>query len=146
MTAAALKAARRGARMFDLFRRLKADAARFSGAFWTGFEQARAHDREFAGTPFEGLSVDEVKATLAAAIRGAHDAGMAAEKRPFEEILQAPGASTFPELAIDLALGTATREQAAGVLARAETDAATRAGLMKSNLLDRAGADVPTLH
>jgi hypothetical protein len=96
--------------------------------------------------PFAGLNEEQVKASIAAALRGSYDAGMAAEKARVEAILQAPGAKTFPEIAADLVLGPASSAQAAGVLARAEADAATRAGIIKSNLLDRASADVPTLH
>ncbi|MGC2784740.1 MAG: hypothetical protein WA397_13105 [Roseiarcus sp.] len=99
-----------------------------------------------SGHPFEGATEAEIKAALAGAIRGAYDEGVAAEKTRTEAILQASGAKTFPDIAVDLVLGPATGEQAAGVLARAEADAATRAGLIKSNLLDRASADVPTLH
>jgi hypothetical protein len=99
-----------------------------------------------AGHPL-GESEEEVKATLAAAIRGAFDSGVAAEKARVTEILQAPGASgTFMEIAADLVLGPATAAQASAVLARAEADAATRAGAIKSNILERASADAPTLH
>ena len=69
-------------------------------------------------------------------IRGAFDSGVAAERTRIEAILQAPGAKTFPDIAVDLVLGPATGEQAAKVLARADADAATRAGLIKSNLLE----------
>jgi hypothetical protein len=74
-------------------------------------------------------SLDEV---IAVAIRD----GRQAERARVAEILQAPGAATFPDIAADLVLGPATGEQAAKVLARADADAATRAGLIKSNLLE----------
>jgi hypothetical protein len=92
-----------------------------------------------AGNPFADLNETEVKASLAA-IRGAYDAGVAAERTRIEAILQAPGASTFPDIAVDLVLGPATAAQAAGVLARAETDAAKRASLLKTSLLESANA------
>jgi hypothetical protein len=98
-----------------------------------------------SGHPFEGATEAEIKAALAAALRGAHDEGRAAERKRVAEVLQAPGAALFPDLAIDLALGTATGAQAAAVLARAEADAATRAGAIKSSILDRASSQV-TLH
>jgi hypothetical protein len=131
---------------------LKSAMSRFGEAFWAGFEQARAESRARAqppldaGNPFEGQTEAEIKATLAAAIRGAFDEGVSAEKARVGAILTAPNAAQFLELAADLALGPATSDQAIKVLTRAESDAATRAGLIKSNLLDRASADGPTLH
>ena len=98
-----------------------------------------------AGHPL-GKSEEEVKATLAAAIRAAFDSGVGAEKARVAEVLQAPGAATFHEIAADLLLGDATATQAVAVLSRAEADAATRAGAIKSNILERASADAPTLH
>ena len=95
--------------------------------------------------PFEGMSIDEVKTMLAAAIRASFDEGVAAERKRVTKILQAPGAATFREIAMDLVLGPASSAQAAAVLARAEADAATRAGAIKSNILDRASSQV-TLH
>jgi hypothetical protein len=97
-----------------------------------------------AGHPFP--ENPEVKAALAAVIRGAFDEGVQAERKRVTEILQAPGASTFLEIAVDLALGSASGAQAAGVLERASADAATRAGLIKSDLLERASSDQPTIH
>jgi hypothetical protein len=96
-----------------------------------------------AGHPL-GESEEQIKAALAALIRGAFDEGVQAERKRVTEILQAPGASTFLEIAVDLALGNASGTQAAGVLARAEADAATRAAAIKSNLLE--SANVATLH
>jgi hypothetical protein len=114
---------------------VKAASARFRG-----FAEARAQSVPLdAGNPFADLNETEVKASLAA-IRGAYDAGVAAERTPIEAILQAPGASTFPDIAVDLVLGPATAAQAAGVLARAETDAAKRASLLKTSLLESANA------
>jgi hypothetical protein len=69
---------------------------------------------------------------------------VAAERTRTSEILNAPGAATFLEIAVDLALGDATGAQAAAVLSRAEADAATRAGIIKSNPLESANA--PTIH
>jgi hypothetical protein len=121
-----------------------------AAAFRQGFEQARAEARAqpaliALGNPFACLNETEVKASIAAAIRGAFDEGVAAERKRIGEILQAPGAATFREIAMDLVLGPASSAQAAGVLARAEADAATRAGAIKSNILDRASSQV-TLH
>jgi hypothetical protein len=96
----------------------------------------------------EGHSLGEieekVKAALAAASRGAFVEGVSAEKARVCAILTAPGAATFPEIAMDLALGAATGAQAVAVLSRAETDAAKRAALLKSSLLERANA--PAIH
>jgi hypothetical protein len=116
-----------------------------AAAFRHGYEAARAKAQPpLAG--FLGETEDEIKAMLAALIRAAHDEGVAAEKARVSAILTAPGAAMFPDLAADLVRGPATGAQAIAVLARAEADAATRAGLMKSNLLESASADVQTLH
>ena len=96
------------------------------------------------GNSFAGLNETEFKASIAAAIRAAYDEGANAERSRVEAILTAPGAAMFPDLAADLVLGPATGEQAAGVLARAEADAAKRAALLKSSPLE--SANVPTLH
>jgi hypothetical protein len=93
-----------------------------------------------AGHPFESAAI---KAALLDVVRGAYADGEAAERKRVTEILTAPGAKTFPEIAVDLALGPATGPQAAGVLARAEGDAATRAGAIRSNLLE---ANASTRH
>jgi hypothetical protein len=125
---------------------------RIRAAFWEGFESARAEARARAqpapiapGNAFDGMSVEEIKTVLAAALRGSYDEGVAAEKARVEAILAAPAAAIFPDLAADLVRGPATCEQAITVLARAEADAATRAGAIKSNILDRASSQV-TLH
>jgi hypothetical protein len=97
------------------------------------------------GNPFAGLSEEQIKATLAAALRGSFDAGVSAERARVSEVLQAHGAALFPSIAIDLALGTATGAQAAAVLSRAETDAAKRAGLLKPVPLESAPS-APTVH
>jgi hypothetical protein len=110
-------------------------------ASWLG---RRAQPALAPGHPFEGQSEEQIKGELAALIRGAFDEGVQAERKRVTEILQAPGASTFLEIAVDLALGNASGTQAAGVLARAEADAATRAAAIKSNLLE--SANVATLH
>ena len=96
--------------------------------------------------PFEGMSIDEVKTMIAAALRGSFDEGAKAERSRIEAILTAPEAALFPDLAADLVRGPATAAQAIKVLERASADAATRAALMKSNVLERASADAPTLH
>jgi hypothetical protein len=133
---------------------IKAAWAKFTAAFWTGFEQARAQsraraqpapDRDLAAA-FEAFFASETyKDALAGLIKAAFADGQNAEKARVTEILRAPGAATFPEIAVDLALGDATGAQAAAVLGRAEADAATRAGAIKSNILDRASSHV-TLH
>jgi hypothetical protein len=126
---------------------IKAASAKFAATFWRGFDEARAKSvartQPVPPNPFES---EAIKAALIDVVRGAYADGIQAERKRVETILQAPGASTFLEIAADLAVGPATAAQAAGVLARAEADAATRAGIIKSNLLDRASADVPTLH
>jgi hypothetical protein len=125
---------------------LKAALAKFTAAFWTGFEQARARSAPLApGNPFAGLNETVVKATIEAALRGSYDAGMAAEKARVEAILAAPGAAMFPDLAADLLRGPASAAQAIAVLDRTQTDAAKRAALLKPTLLE-ASAEVPTLH
>jgi hypothetical protein len=136
--------------MFDLFRRLRAASTRFADEFWRGFEEARAQSEAraqpvpLAGHPLAGLNETEIKATIAAALRGSFDEGARSERSRIEAILTAPGAKTFPEIAVDLVLGPASSAQAVAVLARADADAATRAGIIKSNLLESANA--PTLH
>jgi hypothetical protein len=137
-----------------MFDRCKAVWAKFTAAFWTGFEQARAQsrartqpapDRDLAAA-FEAFFASETyKDALAGLIKAAFADGQNAEKARVTEILRAPGAATFLEIAVDLALGDATGAQAAAVLGRAEADAATRAGAIKSNILDRASSHV-TLH
>lgn len=97
-----------------------------------------------SGHPFEGATEAEIKAALAAATRGAYDEGVSAEKARVCAILTAPGAATFPEIAMDLALGAATGAQSLAVLSRAGTDAAKRAALLKSSLLESANA--PAIH
>jgi hypothetical protein len=96
-----------------------------------------------AGHPF--FESEDHKAVLAGIIQSALADGARAERTRISEILNAPGAATFLEIAVDLALGDATVAQAAAVLARAEADAATRAGAIKSNILERASSQV-TLH
>jgi hypothetical protein len=119
--------------------------AKFSSAFWEGFDSARAKAPAplDATHPFAALNETEAKASISAAMRAAYDAGNAAEKARVAEILQAPNAAHFLELAVDLALGTATGAQAVAVLSRAETDAAKRATLLKSSPLE---ASAHTVH
>jgi hypothetical protein len=112
-------------------------------ASWLG---RRPQPATFAAGPFAGMSEDDIKSTLAAALRGSFDEGVAAGKARVEAILTAPGAATFREIAMDLVLGPASSAQAVGVLARAEADAATRAGSIKSDLIERASSDQPTIH
>jgi hypothetical protein len=112
-------------------------------ASWLG---RRAQPVPLDASPFAGMTSEEIKTVLAATLRGAHDEGRAAERKRIAEVLNAPGAALFPTIAIDLAQGDATAAQAGSVLARAGADAAKRAGLMKSNVLERASADAPTLH
>jgi hypothetical protein len=125
---------------------IKSASAKFAAEFWRGFEQARTEARARAqSAPLDVAhslfkSEEQSKATLAALIRAAYDSGVAAEKTRIQAILQAPGAATFPDIAVDLVLGPATAAQAAGVLARAETDAAKRASLLKTSLLESANA------
>jgi len=127
-----------------MFERLKSAMSRFSAEFRRGYEAARAQPPLAPGNPFEGQTEDQIKSTIEAALRGSFDSGVSAERARVSEVLQAHGAALFPSIAIDLALGTATGAQAAGVLDRASADAATRAALMKSSPLESANA--PTIH
>lgn len=81
--------------------------------------------------------------TFAEIVKSAFADGVQAERKRISEVLNAPGAAMFPELAMDLALGDASGAQAAGVLARAETDAAKRVGLMKPL---PSAPSAPTIH
>jgi hypothetical protein len=137
----------------SIWRAIKAGWARFAAAFRHGYEQAMAEarartqpapDRDLVAA-FEAFFASETyKDALAGVVQGAFADGVAASRTRIETILRAPGATTFVEIAVDLALGDATAAQAAAVLSRAEADAATRAGIIKSNLLESANA--PTIH
>jgi hypothetical protein len=121
-----------------------------AAAFRHGYAEARAEARAQPAPlaechPFAGLNEEQVKASIAAALRAAHDQGVQAERARIAEVLNAPGASLFPTIAIDLALGTASGAQAAAVLSRAETDAAKRAGLLKPVPLE-SPPSAPTVH
>jgi hypothetical protein len=99
---------------------------------WARFDQVRAEARAKAQSPLaaaleEFFASGPFKASIAALIEASFEDGRTAERKRVAEILQAPGAGHFPEIAADLVLGTATGEQALMVLARAEADAATRA-------------------
>jgi hypothetical protein len=123
-----------------MFERLK--------AAWQGFHEARAQSRVKAKpsplTAVEFFASQQCKIALSTIIRTAYADGVAAEKARVAQILQAPGAAHFLEIAVDLALGQATGEQAIQVLARAEADAATRAATIKSNMVESVNA--PTRH
>jgi hypothetical protein len=132
---------------------IKAAWTRFAAEFWRGFFPSAgrssvrtqpARDRDLAAAFQAFFDSETYKAALAGVVRGAFADGEAAERTRTSEILNAPGAATFLEIAVDLALGDATAAQAAAVLSRAEADAATRAGIIKSNLLESANA--PTIH
>jgi hypothetical protein len=103
----------------------------------------RGRNRRRSARAIHFFESEAIKAALIDVVRGAYADGIQAERKRVETILQAPGASTFLEIAADLAVGPATAAQAAAVLARADADAATRAGLIKSNLLESAAS---TLH
>jgi hypothetical protein len=116
-------------------------------AFRHGYEQARAEDRALAQPPlgyFAGLNEAQLMTMIELAARRARDEGVVAEKARVSAILTAPGAAHFPEIAMDLLRGPATCDQAIQVLSRAENDAATRAGIIKSNLIESSNA--PTIH
>jgi hypothetical protein len=124
---------------------IKSAWAKFSAEFWQSFYEARAESRAgaqpappAAGHPF--FESEAVKAALIDVVRAAFADGVAAEKARVEAILTAPAAAMFIDLAADLVRGPATAAQAAGVLARAETDAAKRASLLKTSLLESANA------
>ena len=126
--------------MFDLLK----------GAFWDGFDAARASARAKAQPSPLASALEEYfasapfKSAIAEIIKGAFTDGVSAEKARVSAILQTPGAAHFPEIAMDLALGPATGQQAIQVLSRAEADAATRAATIKSNMVESANA--PTRH
>jgi hypothetical protein len=124
---------------------IKAASARFADAFLARIRGSSSgigtRAQPAPATPFES---EAVKAALIDVVRAAYADGVAAERARTYEILNAPGAATFLEIAADLVLGPASSAQAARVLARAEADAATRAGIIKSNLLESANA--PTIH
>jgi hypothetical protein len=109
-------------------------------ASWLGRAQPAPLD---ADHPY--FESEAIKAALIDVVKGAYADGAAAERTRTSEILNAPGAATFLEIAVDLALGDATGAQAAAVLGRAEADAAVRAGAIKSNILDRSSSQV-TVH
>jgi hypothetical protein len=96
-----------------------------------------------ADNPFKGFSEEEVKATLAAAIRGAFDEGVQAERKRIGEIMAVPGASRFAELAVDLAVGGATAAQVAAVLSRTEVNVQARIHPTESSPLE---SSTPTIH
>jgi hypothetical protein len=130
-----------------VFDALKAAMAKFTAEFWRGFDAARAK----AITKAQPAPLDhpffasaEFRNAIATIITAAFADGAASERKRVCEVLNAPGAALFPTIAIDLAQGDATAAQAACVLARAETDAATRATLLKSSPLESANA--PTIH
>jgi hypothetical protein len=131
---------------------MKAAWTRFAADFRHGFERGLAEsiaqpapDRNLSAAFQAFFDSEAYKSALSGVVRGAFADGVAAERTRTSEILNAPGAATFLEIAVDLALGDATGAQAAAVLARAEADAATLAGAIKSNILDRASSQV-TLH
>jgi hypothetical protein len=123
----------------------------FADAFWRGFEAARMESAArtqpaplAAGHPL-GESVEQIKATLAALIRGAFDEGVQAERKRIGEIMAVPGASRFAELAVDLAVGGATAAQVAAVLSRAEVNVQARLHPTESSPLESASSG-PTIH
>jgi hypothetical protein len=95
-----------------------------------------------AGHPL-GESEEQIKATIAARIRGAFDEGVQAERKRIGEIMAVPGAATFPDLAVDLAVGGATASQVAAVLSRTEVNVQARLHPTESSSLE---SSTPTLH
>jgi hypothetical protein len=79
-----------------------------------------------AGHLFAGQSEEQIKSALGAAIRGAFDEGVQAERKRISEILLLPDATRFPHLAVDLAVGGATAVQVAACLSRAEISVQAR--------------------
>ena len=99
-----------------------------------------------AGHPL-GESEEQIKATIAALIRGALDEGVQAERKRIGEIMAVPGASTFADLAVDLAIGGATAAQVAAVLSRTEVNVQARLHPTESSPLESASSGrAPTLH
>jgi hypothetical protein len=105
-----------------------------------------APDRDLVAAEVHSFFASETyKDALGGLIKAAFADGQDAERKRVSEVLNAPGAALFPTVAMDLALGAASGAQAAAVLTRAETDAAKRAGLMKSNPLE-SSSGAPTVH
>jgi hypothetical protein len=128
---------------------IKAAWAEFIGAFWAGYDAARARAQPALapGNPFAGLSEDVVKAMIEPAMRAAYVEGVAvgvtAERARVTEILQAPAAEELPQLAMFLVLGDATAVQATSILAKAENDASKRVAMMRAQQIEPA---ITTLH
>jgi hypothetical protein len=95
-----------------------------------------------AGHPL-GESEEQIKATLAALIRGVFDEGVQAERKRIGEIMAVPGASRFAELAVDLAVSGATAAQVAAVLSRTEVNVQARIHPTESSPLE---SSTPTIH
>jgi hypothetical protein len=91
-----------------------------------------------AGHPFP--ENPEVKAALAAVIRGAFDEGVQAERKRIAEVLQAPGVASYPLLAFELAIDGATAAQVACVIAR--TEVAVQARIHPTESLESTAARV----
>jgi hypothetical protein len=135
-----------------MFDRFKAVWAKFTAAFWTGFEQARAQSRAWAqpapdrdlAAAFEAFFASaKYKDALAGLIKAAFADGVASERARVAEILQAPGAEELPQLAMFLVLGDATAVQATSILAKAENDASKRVAMTRAQEVEPA---IPTLH
>jgi hypothetical protein len=128
---------------------LKSTMSRFGEAFWQGFYEARAESVARAqpaplgaGHPL-GESEEQIKATIAALIRGACAEGVQAERRRLAEVLQAPGVASYPLLAFELSLGGASAAQVAMVIARTEVHVQARLHPTES---PESTSSVPTLH
>jgi hypothetical protein len=122
--------------------------AKFSSAFWEGFESARAEARAKAqpatlAPDHQFFASEQFRAAIATIIKDAFDEGNAAEKARVAEILQAPGAEELPQLAMFLVLGDATAVQATSILAKAENDASKRVAMTRAQQIEPA---IPTLH
>jgi hypothetical protein len=119
-----------------------------AAAFRHGYEQARAEagaraqPAPIAGHPL-GETEDQIKSTIEAALRGAHDEGVSAERKRIAEVLQAPGVASYPLLAFELAIDGATPAQVAMVISRTEVAVQARLRPTESSPLE---SSTPTIH
>jgi hypothetical protein len=128
---------------------IKAASARFADAFWRGFDEARAESVARAqpapldtGHPL-GESEEQIKATLAALIRGAFDEGVQAERKRIAEVLQAPGVASYPLLAFELTIDGVSVAQISTVIARMEVAVQAR---VHPTELPPIESSTPTIH
>jgi hypothetical protein len=94
-----------------------------------------------ADHPF--LASAEFKTALATIIKDAFSDGKRAERKRIGEVLQAPGAASYPLLAFELAIDGASVAQVSAVIARTEVAVQARIHPTESSPLE---SSTPTLH